>query len=121
MRRNLKNTGFALLIGLLFSSGFWISCKKTEPAEAVITVLDTLGKPVRGATVTLFQDSLTNQNTGIQANIIDVNVTDINGESLHTIDWEAVLNVEAVKGNQKARDFVRLEQSKTIYKTVRFK
>lgn len=110
------------LLALFFSATLLVaafgSCKKTSPAEAVITVRDDAGKAVSGAKVVLRQDSVVNQATGIQANIYDEKVTDLNGQSKHEFKWEAVLNVEVSKGALTEHDYIRLEQSKTVEKTI---
>lgn len=109
-----------LLISMpaMILSGVLTSCKKTSPAEALITIKDTLGKAVSGAKVVLRQDSVINQTTGVQANIYDEKVTDLNGQSHHEFKWEAVLNVEVSKGSVSEHDYIRLEQSKTVEKTI---
>lgn len=94
------------------------SCKKTGPADALITVRDTLGKPVAGATVSLKQDSVINPGTGAQANINLQKTTDSGGQVFFSVQWEAVLNIEASKGNLYATDYIRLEQSKQVDKVV---
>lgn len=111
----------AFLVVLLFSSliiSFNTSCKKEGPAQAVISVTDTLGRPISGASVVLRQDSVTNPVNGVQASVNVPQVTDAAGQAYFSFDLEAVLIVEAEKGNRSARDFVRLEQSKTVSKTL---
>lgn len=104
-----------LFIGInIFTS----SCKKTSPANAQITVVDSLNKPVKGAKVVLRQDSVTNPGTGVKADIYDEKISDIYGNTHHSFKWEAVLNVEVTYGKIKTLDYVRLEQSKTVDKTI---
>ena len=102
-------TGIALLTS---------SCKKTSPADAMVTVVDSLDRPIKGAKVILRQDSVVNPLTNIKAAIYDEKVSDINGNTFHSFKWEAVLNVEVTKGNLKVLDYIRLEQSKRVNKTV---
>jgi len=94
------------------------SCKKTTPCEAVITVLDTLDNPVAGARVVLRQDSVINPTTGVRADILAEGITAGNGDVNFEIKLEAVLNVEVTKDLQTAKDYIRLEQSETVRKTV---
>ncbi len=103
----------SLLTGLIFLT---TSCKKTKPCDAIITVKDTLGKPVVGAKVVLRQDSVVKN--GVRANIFDEQTTSGNGEAFFTFQWEAVLNVEVTYLTQSAKDYIRLEQSETVRKTV---
>ena len=112
--------GYAGLV-LLFIPAFF-SCKKDAPTKAVITVLDTTDVPVPGVVVSVFQDSVINQVTGVRANIRDVRITDASGKTEHTFKWEALLNIEAISPNDSdtARGYVRLEYQKTIEATVKF-
>ena len=102
------------LAGLLTAS----SCKKTEPCEAIITVVDTLGCPVSAAKVVLRQDSVVNPQTGVRADVFDEEFTTSNGEAIFKFQWEAVLNVEVTSLTLTAKDYIRLEQSETVRKTV---
>lgn len=116
----LKNMNRYLLfltlafVGLLTVS----SCKKTEPCEAIITVVDTLGRPVAAAKVVLRQDSVVNPETGVRADIFDEEFTTSDGEAIFKFSWEAVLNVEVTYLTTTAKDYIRLEQSETVRKTV---
>lgn len=105
---------FVAFIGLIVVS----SCKKTKPCEVVVTVTDSTGKAIAGAKVVLRQDSVINPETGVRANIFDEETTAGNGEAIFSFSWEAVLNVEVTYLTQSAKDYVRLEQSETVRKTV---
>ena len=111
----------ALLLSALFFSmvvTFSSSCKKEGPADVVIVVTDTLGRTVSGALVTLRQDSVTNSVNGVQASVNVQQTTDGSGQAYFSFELEAVLIAEAEKGTKTARDFVRLEKSKTVTKTL---
>ncbi len=94
------------------------SCKKSGPAEAVITVHNSIGNPVAGAIVVLRQDSVVNPTTGIKASVIQQNTTDFSGTASFSFELEAVLNVEVSKDTLKIRDFIKLEQNDIVAKTV---
>lgn len=113
MLRNL-----ILLLTLLTGVIAMHSCKKTSPCEAEITVKDTLGRPIAGARVVLRQDSVVNPTNGVRANIFDEQFTTGSGQAFFTFQWEAVLNVEVDFDTLQARDFIRLEQSNTVRKTI---
>jgi hypothetical protein len=109
------------LTGLLLVISFAIifsSCKKTSSANAIITVVDPAGKNVAGANVVLRNDSVQSPTTGAQANIFQEATTDLSGKAEFSFKWEAVLFVTATKGALSKKDYVRLEQSKTVEKTV---
>lgn len=117
----MKNINiYAIVLGTFLFAVTFIhsSCEETSSAKAVITVLDSLNNPVVGAIVELSQDSVINQSTGVQANIYDLQITDAAGITTHEFQWEAVLNIDVTKGNLKTKDFIRLEQSNTIRKTI---
>jgi hypothetical protein len=107
-----------LLPAIILASFALGSCKKSGPAEAVITVIDSTGKRVPGALVVLRQDSVINPTNGTQAMINQQGITDAAGQAFFTFQLEAVLIVEASKGTKQARDYIRLEQSKQVSKAV---
>lgn len=113
MRALLLITSFVLAVGLSTTS-----CKKEGPAEAVVIVTDTLGKKITGATVVLRQDSVTNPVNGVQASVNQTQITDGSGQAYFSFDLESVLILEAEKGALSGRDFIRLEQSKKVTKTL---
>jgi len=97
----------------LFSAG----CKKTEPCEAIVTITDTLGNKMGGIRVVLRQDSVISSR-GKRADIFEEATTAGNGEAYFEVKWEAVLNVEVFYDTLIVRDYIRLEQSETVRKTV---
>lgn len=106
---------FFIIIGTLNSVS---SCKKDGPARAEITVVNASGVPIAGATVLVHQDTIKSPVTGAQAVISDVQTTDSDGKSLHEFPLEAILNIDVSSGKLKASDYIRLEKSKTVIKTV---
>ena|SRR5688572_17193400 len=124
--KRLFNIGAVVI---LFMPAFF-SCKKDEPTKAVITVLDTNSFPLGGAFVRVFQDSVINQVTGVQANINDEKISDSQGRTEHEFKWEAFLNIEAVAirldtaslpvDTDTTRGYIRLEYQKTVEATVQF-
>lgn len=117
MKSSFLKTHLMLITGLFLITGM-MSCKKEGPCEAVITVTDSAGVAVKGATVVLRQDDVINPTTGAQANVHAEGTTDTYGKATFEFKLEAVLNVEVTKGALTAKDYVRLEQSKTVYRTV---
>lgn len=117
----MKNTISAVLISLTLLSLFALvspGCKKEGPCEAQITVTDTSGKFVSGALVILRQDEAVSPTTGAQANIRDSAITNSIGQATFEFKLEAVLNIEASKDSLSGKDYIRLEQSKMVARTV---
>ena len=108
----------ALISLISICLAFSFSCKKTKPAEANILVKDTLDRPIRGATVVLRQDSVVSTTTGARADVYQEKTTSSDGNAHFEFEWEAVLNVEVTKDALSAKDYIRLEQSKTVSKTI---
>ncbi|CAN5635685.1 hypothetical protein BH11BAC2_BH11BAC2_04560 [soil metagenome] len=109
---------YALILLVAVSAISLSSCKKTTPCEAVITVTDTLGRPLPGAHVVLRQDSVVNPQTGVRADIFDEAYTSGQGEVYFSFKNEAVLNIEVTYSTKFIKDYIRLEQSATVRKTV---
>jgi len=108
-----------IYIGLILTATILsASCKKTKPAEANVMIKDTLDRPVGGATVVLRQDSVISTTTGVRADVYQEKVTASDGNAHFEFEWEAVLNVEVTKDGMVGKDYIRLEQSKTVSKTV---
>ncbi len=109
---------YLLILTVIFAAALISSCKKTGPCEAVITVRDTLGRAIGNAKVVLRQDSVVNPSTGVRADIFEEAFTTGTGEAFFKFEWEAVLNIEASYDVMSAKDYIRLEQSATVRKTV---
>ena len=105
---------------LLFSFFTIVSCKKNGPTVAVITVQDTLGKPVSGAAVTLWQDTSTSTQTGYKAIIHQTGTTDASGNASFEFQYEAYLNILATKNKDSATGIIQLKEHETVNQTVRF-
>ena len=100
------------IIGLL--AGVCVtSCGTPDPPEAEITVVDTLGKAISGATV-----RISSKTYNAASNVDDVKTTDFKGKTYHTFKWEAILEVQAAKGTKKGREFIQLEVDKVVEKTI---
>ncbi len=117
----MKNTISAVLLSFTLLSLFALvsqGCKKEGPCEAQIIVTDTTGKFVSGALVILRQDEVVSPVTGVQASVRDSALTNSMGEASFEFKLEAVLNIEVSKGLLSGKDYIRLEQSKLITRTV---
>lgn len=109
-------------IGLIFAACFlamsFIGCKKDGPTRAIITVVDSVGKPVPGASVALWQDTATNQTNNVQSKLRVTKTTDGSGKAQFDFQLEAFLNVTAIKGADTGKSYVRLKQYETVSQTV---
>ncbi len=104
-------SGFLVLTGLS-------SCKKDGPTKALITVVDSLNRPVQAASVTLWQDTSTNSVNGVQSKVRITKKSDAAGRAEFEFKLEAFLNIEVIKNDDTARSFIRLKEHETVTKTV---
>ena len=107
-----------LFMGILFTVFALYSCKKSGPTRAVIIVLDGNNATVKGATVTLWQDTAVNATNGVRSNLRVTKTSDAAGRAEFDFELEAFLNVEAIKGVDTGRSFVRLIEHETVEQKV---
>ncbi|MEI6815400.1 MAG: hypothetical protein WCL14_02225 [Bacteroidota bacterium] len=123
MKSNLLKTfGVLLLIGAL-TAVFIPSCKKNTDCTAIIHVIDTAGKAVPNAIVILHKTNVTQYN-GVTANVSDTKVSDVAGETSHTFQLPAVLDITVKTDTTKlpiriGSGVVRLQEGETVEQTVR--
>jgi len=110
----------ASIVILMFGWLTFLSCKKNGPTDAIITVLDTIGKPVSAATVILWQDTSHNTVTGYQASLRQTKTTDVSGKASFEFQQEAYLNIYAIKNSDTATGIIQLKQHETVNVTVQF-
>ena len=117
---NKSGQWMAIMVLASFAALTFFSCKKSGPTIAIITVVDTAGRPVANANVRLWQDTSHSQQTGVQANINVSKKSDGSGKAQFEFELEAYLNIEAIKGPDSAKGFIRLVEHETEEKTVSF-
>ncbi|MCC7231761.1 MAG: hypothetical protein IT242_02360 [Bacteroidia bacterium] len=112
------------ITGYLFASTFVLlsifSCKKDGPTRAVISVIDSLSRPVQGARITLWQDTAVNSTNGVKSNVRVTKTSDAAGRAEFDFELEAFLNIEAVKNADTVKSFIRLEEHETVSRTLSF-
>ena len=119
-KKDSNGQWMALMVMASFAFLTFFSCKKSGPTIAVITVVDSLGRPVSNASVRLWQDTSHSQQTGVQSNINVSKTSDGSGKAQFEFELEAYLNIEAIKGSDSAKGFIRLVEHETESKTVSF-
>jgi hypothetical protein len=121
---NIKNGKLSGLTGifftLLFLSFSFLSCKKDGETKALVTVVDSAGNAVEGATVVLWQDTTVNQTTHTQSNVRVTKITNSGGHAEFTFALESYLNITATKDTLTAKGFIRLKEHETVNQTVHF-
>jgi len=120
MNKNSNGQWMALVVMAAFAFLTFFSCKKSGPTVAIITVVDSLGRPVANANVRLWQDTSHSQQTGVKSDINVSKASDGSGKAQFEFELEAYLNIEAIKGADSAKGFIRLVEHETEEKTVSF-
>jgi hypothetical protein len=83
----------------------------------IVIINDSLGRPAPGTTVTLFQDTV----AGTLTNIRQTRITDPAGMAYFTFinDTNTLFfNLEAYRGLDTVRGFIRLVPNDTVYQTM---
>jgi hypothetical protein len=110
LRAIIKPAFFSLLIFALAESA--TSCKKETECEAIVTVNDTNGVPVQGASVRVFAGQVDQSGTSDGA-----------GQVKFTFQHPAILDIHALHVNfpgDTAKGIIRLEEGEEVRKTVQF-
>ena len=115
--------GISTLLVMLFAaiSVLNTSCAKETQCDAVITVIDTVGNPVVGATVTLDCNNCPSPPPGSSSTLqTGDQTTDASGRASFTFKYEAVLDITVTSVNPAgtATGIIKLEAGKTTEKTV---
>jgi hypothetical protein len=115
-KRSGRITALALLG--IFIACIAGSCKKDGPTVAVISVVDSAGRAVQGAAVTLWQDTAVNNVNGVQSTLRVTKISDAAGKAEFSFELEAYLNAEAIRNTDTARSVVRLKEHETVSVTL---
>ena len=108
----------ALVVAAVFCVFSFSSCKKDGPTVAVITVVDSAGRSVQGASVPLWQDTAVTNVNGVQSNLRVTKISDAAGRAEFSFELEAYLNAEAIRNTDTARSVVRLKEHETVSVTL---
>lgn len=115
-KRNGRITALALLG--IFLACIIGSCKKDGPTVAVINVVDSAGRAVQGAAVTLWQDTAVNSTNGVRSSLRVTKISDAAGKAEFNFELEAYLNAQAIRNTDTARSVVRLKEHETVTVTL---
>jgi hypothetical protein len=110
LRAILKPAFFVFLI--LLSVMEFSSCKNDTECEAVVTVNDTAGLPLQGATIRLFAGEVEQFGT-----------SDAAGQAEFTFEHPAILDIIATDTlfpGDTAKGILKLEEGEKVRKTVQF-
>jgi hypothetical protein len=102
-----------------------ISCHKTDPPKAVITIVDTSGARIPGVKVTVYANPNGSYIDPQAHTLNDIQTTGASGDVSFTFKNKAILNVKAenftTQFHREGKGLLILEEDKTIYKTIEIK
>src|SRR5271166_5588141 len=114
----VKSFGVLIVAGLFLTVILTPSCSKNQNCTAVVSIIDTGGNPVAGATVTLFKTNVTQYN-GVTANVTQTQISDGSGSTTFTFALPAVLDITATTTTKSGKGEISLQVGETVTQTVR--
>lgn len=107
----------SLALGL-FVMAFNSSCQKNTDCKLVIKTQRENGNIVSGANVKLFANVKTSSGSTVEADLKAEGVSDGSGSVSFTFKLPAILDIKAVSDTLEGVGIIKLEEGKTVDKTV---
>lgn len=102
----------------LITLGVSSSCQKNTDCKLIVTTHDSVGNALGGATVKLYANVKTSSGATVEADLKAEGVSDGGGTSSYTFKLPAILDIKAVAGSKAGIGIIKLEEGKTVTKTV---
>lgn len=120
MKKLIFGTASLIVLFLAAYSTVGTSCNKETQCDAVITVLDTVGNPIVGATVKLDCNGCPPPPPGSSATLQgDQQTTDGSGRASFSFQYEAVLDITVTHPTHTTTTAIlKLEAGKTTNKDI---
>jgi hypothetical protein len=112
---------FTTIIALGLILGVSTSCQKDTDCKLTITTVDSVGNYLPNATVKLYANVKTSTGSTVEADLKAEGVSDGSGKSVYTFKLPAILDIKATLGNKSGVGIIKLEEGKTVEKTVTVK
>jgi hypothetical protein len=97
------------------------SCVKQTDCKLTVTTVDSAGNKLGSAIVKLYANVKTQSGTTVEADLKAEGVSDSQGSSIYTFKLPAILDVKAVLGNKVGTGIIKLEEGKSVEKTITVK
>lgn len=109
-----------LSIALIFIS-VSTSCVKKTDCKLTIKTVDSAGNALANVKVKLYANVKTQSGTTVEADLKAEGVSDATGTSTYTFKLPAILDVKASLSNKVGMGIVKLEEGKSVEKTITVK
>lgn len=97
------------------------SCQKKTDCKLTIKTVDSAGMPLGSALIKLYANVKTSSGATVEADLKAEGISDASGSSTYTFKLPAILDVKAVFGSKTGVGIVKLEEGKTVEKTITVK
>lgn len=97
------------------------SCQKNTDCKLTISTVDSLGNYLPNATIKLYANVKTSTGSTVEADLKAEGISDGSGKSVYTFKLPAILDIKATLGNKSGVGIIKLEEGKTVEKTVKVK
>ncbi len=111
----------ASTLSIVFLIGLRTSCQKNTDCKLIITTVDSVGNSLANASVKLYANVKTSTGSTVEADLKAEGVSDGAGTSSYTFKLPAILDVKGILGNKSGVGIVKLEEGKTVEKTIKVK
>jgi len=108
----------AVLAISMFVIAFSTSCKKNTDCKLTIYTVDSLGKPLSKASVKLYANVKTSSGATVEADLKAESTSDVDGANAFTFKLPAILDIKATYLTKSGIGIIKLEEGKSVEKTV---
>ena len=112
---------FTTILAFAIILGVSTSCQKNTDCKLTITTVDSSGNYLAGASVKLYANVKTSSGATVEADLKAEGISDGGGSSVYTFKLPAILDIKATLGNKSGVGIIKLEEGKTVEKTVTVK
>lgn len=111
----------AVLAISTFVIAFSTSCKKNTDCKLTIYTVDSLGQPLAKASVKLYANVKTSSGATVEADLKAESTSDGGGANTFTFKLPAILDIKATYLTKSGIGIIKLEEGKSVEKTVTVK
>lgn len=97
------------------------SCEKKTDCKLTVKTVDSAGMPLPNAIVKLYANVKTASGATVEADLKAEGVSDGSGSSTYTFKLPAILDIKAIYGSKVGVGIIKLEEGKSVEKTVTVK
>lgn len=97
------------------------ACDKKTDCKLTVKTVDSSGLPLANANVKLYANVKTASGATVEADLKAQGVSDGSGASTYTFKLPAILDIKAVYGTKTGVGIIKLEEGKSVEKTVTLK